>query len=116
MATDWKDLLGALNMPGDVTDTPVNEDSSPREEGSGTDKTKKAVTLFYESKGRAGKPATILADFKGVAESEIEALASLLKKKLGTGGSCRGGEILIQGDRRAQLRALLSDLGYLTKG
>ena len=74
------------------------------------------VTIFYETKGRAGKPATILADFAGVTDAEIEDLASVLKKKLGTGGSCRGGEILIQGDRRTQLRSLLAAAGFKVKG
>lgn len=77
---------------------------------------KRSVTMFYEVKGRSGKPATILADFVGVSDGEITALASELKRALGTGGSARGGEILIQGDRRNALRPLLQAKGFKVKG
>lgn len=77
---------------------------------------KRSVTMFYEVKGRSGKPATILADFVGVSDGEIAALASELKRALGTGGSARGGEILIQGDRRNALRPLLQAKGFKVKG
>lgn len=110
MAADWKDILGALgNLPeGPETEVPAADDSRPAE--------KRSVTLFYERKGRAGKPVTILADFSGIGDGEIEQLASSLKRSLGTGGSVRGGEILIQGDRRVDLRKLLEKSGFKVKG
>ena len=39
-------------------------------------------------------------------------LAASLKKRLGTGGSSRGGEILIQGDVAAKVLELLKADGY----
>lgn len=107
MATDWKDMLGALNLPEGDADEAVTVDSRP---------VNKSVKLFYETKGRGGKPATILADFSGIDTEELPALASELKRRLGTGGSVRGGEILVQGDRREALRKLLKQEGFNVKG
>lgn len=110
MNKDWKDILGGLEVPSG------NDDAAPVTEPAAQKPATRNVTLFYEAKGRAGKPATILADIKGLTDSEIADLASDLKKKLGTGGSARGGEILVQGDRREELRRLLRDRGFKVKG
>lgn len=69
------------------------------------------LDIIYERKGRAGKSATIISGFT-MADDDVEALASDLKRTLGTGGSARGGEILIQGDRRDDVLRLLTEKGY----
>ena len=46
----------------------------------------------------------------------VAEVAAKLKKRLATGGSARGGEVLIQGDRRDDVRKALADLGFKTKG
>lgn len=111
MATDWKDILGSLDLPHGEN----NNEDVVSETGKTVEDTKK-VTLFYERKGRAGKSVTILADFTGVTDEDIKQLASELKRQLGCGGSVDGGEILIQGDRRADLKKLLTQHGYKVKG
>ena len=119
MANDWKDILSGLAVSQDLGPESVDSESvavKGEDEAGNKDKGKKIVTLFYEKKGRGGKQATILADFVGVTAHEIDELATDLKRKLGTGGSVRNGEILIQGDRRTDLRRLLSNLGYKVKG
>jgi translation initiation factor 1 len=68
------------------------------------------LRLDIERKGRAGKVATIISGFT-LPPEEVERIAATLKSKLGTGGSARGGEILIQGDRRTDVISLLSTLG-----
>lgn len=114
MSSDWKDILAGLSsaVPSDRSDDGTASMRTVDEAA----KKPRSVTLFYESKGRAGKPATILADFEGVDDADISELASELKRALGTGGSCRGGEILIQGDRRPQLRKILTARGFRVKG
>lgn len=109
MSTDWKDMLAGLNV-SEGSDDGNNGTNAPVKAEA------KRVTLFYEVKGRGGKPATILADFGGVSDEEIVLLASELKRRLGTGGSCRGNEILVQGDKRDMLRKILSDKGFHVKG
>lgn len=112
MNADWKDMLSALELPEGEQTVAGSGQTAP----TGNDrKVKPTVTLFYETKGRAGKPATILAQFAGMTDDEINALASDIKRTLGTGGSCRGGEILLQGDRREQVRKLLQSKGIKVK-
>lgn len=68
------------------------------------------LDIILEKKGRAGKQATIISGFD-ILDDEIEQIAMHLKKSIGTGGSARGGEILIQGDRRQQVLKLLVSMG-----
>lgn len=74
------------------------------------------LTLFYERKGRSGKDATIIVAPDHYDRKALLELASQLKRTLGTGGSVRGTEILLQGDRREKLRKFLSDKGFKVKG
>lgn len=69
------------------------------------------LDIILERKGRAGKTATIITGFTLPADAVV-ALSSELKHSLGTGGSARGGEILIQGDRRKDVLRFLVDKGY----
>lgn len=69
------------------------------------------MDVVLEKKGRAGKQATIICGFQGSDDDLLE-LASTLKRRLATGGSARGGEILIQGDRRKEVVEILKSLGY----
>ena len=108
MSGDWRDALASLS------ESLPEGNAEPAAEKA--KETKRSVTMFFERKGRGGKPVTILADFEGIDDDGIETLASELKRSLGTGGSARGGEILIQGDRREQLRRLLTEKEWRVKG
>lgn len=121
MTQDWKAALSALrdNSVADGEDTStINDAASPQKPGDGGAEVKGGRTLrmFYEKKGRAGKPATILDGFDPEDDKEALDIARLLKQKLGCGGSARGGEILLQGDRRQQAATLLRGMGYKVKG
>lgn len=115
MGVDFRDTLRALldnaDMPIEEACENVDETERPT---SGTEcKSSARLDIFFEKKGRGGKKATIVAGFPdGMEDDDIAALASRLKQKLGAGGSARGGEILIQGDRRADLKKALEELGW----
>lgn len=107
--TDWKDALSSLaaNLP--------EAEASPETPAVSRTTAPKSPTLdiYYERKGRGGKQATIIAGFGDNTPADtIYDLAAAIKKRLGCGGSARGGEILIQGDRRRDLQTLLPALGY----
>ena len=64
---------------------------------------------------RRGKPVTVITHLT-LNESDLKALASQLKNRLGTGGTAKGGEIELQGDHREALAALLSEQGFKVGG
>lgn len=105
---DWRAALGALlpaDAVGDPDPEPAAEATAPVSAG--------LLRVSVERKGRGGKVATIIYGFAGdYPEADIEALAAALKRRLGTGGSARGGEILIQGDRGRAVVDALTALGH----
>lgn len=104
MTNDWQNTLQSLLNSGDL---PEGQDV-PQEAPPPVRLPKLTVSL--EKKGRGGKTVTIISGFD--AGEDIRQLASLIKNKLATGGSARGGEILIQGDRREDVRRILTESGY----
>ncbi|MDE5887573.1 MAG: translation initiation factor [Muribaculaceae bacterium] len=113
MNIDWKEALGALKDSGDI---PVDNTPDPIAEESETYKGQtEPLRVIVERKGRKGKTATIIEGFI-CPEERLEEIAKILKQKLGTGGSARGGEILIQGDRKEDVKNILKNLGMKVKG
>ena len=110
---DWKDALASLNgLPeGENTPTSLNNEQANEK----PDMQKNALHVLIEKKGRGGKTATIIEGFE-ISDEEIDEIARTLRKKLGTGGSARGGEILIQGDRKADTIKMLKEMGFKVKG
>lgn len=65
-------------------------------------------------KHRAGKTAIIIKGFVGSAE-DLNELSKLLKQKCGVGGSSKNGEIIIQGNVRDKILAILEQEGFRCK-
>ncbi|MDE6121517.1 MAG: translation initiation factor [Muribaculaceae bacterium] len=114
---DWQAKLAALkaSMPdSDTADDNDAAESSP-EGNDGRQSQNTPLEIVFERKGRAGKCATIIAGFT-IPQPEVDDIASRLKSSLGTGGSARAQEILIQGDRRSDVAAWLRAQGFKVKG
>jgi translation initiation factor 1 len=73
-----------------------------------------AVRVGREIKGRAGKGVTTVTGLP-MSLSDIESLATQLKKRCGSGGTVREGVIEIQGDHRDVIVAELIKLGWPAK-
>lgn len=103
-AADWQQQLGALrdSLPGGEL-PPEDESAEVRD----PERQKGRVDILLDKKGRAGKSATIISGFD-CGEDTLRALAADLKRSLATGGSVRGTEILVQGDRRKDVAAFLT--------
>ena len=72
------------------------------------------VRVSRETQGRKGKGVTVISGI-GLPASELEALATELKKKCGSGGSVTDGRIEIQGDHRDRLVEELTRRGWKVK-
>ena len=124
---DWKDALGkvsrhiptmldylgkAFNLPAnEETAAPTPDEQPAQQAGPVEQQGGRRLDIVFERKGRGGKQATIVTGF--VCDDEaLKTVASQLKRSLGVGGSARGGEILIQGDRRQQVLDLLQGMGF----
>ena len=70
------------------------------------------IICKYEK--RKGKPITILEGYTG-ADEDFKKLAKELKTKLSVGGSFKDDKIIIQGDYRDKIMAILKDKGFAVK-
>lgn len=132
---DWKDALAGLkdkiddaaeetagkvgSRPAATAENARNVESRPvaAAETAGIVQ-KEPLRVLIDRRQRKGKTATIVEGF--ICESDeddarVAEIAKELKQKLGTGGSSRGGEILLQGDWRDRAVAHLRSLGFKVK-
>ena len=58
------------------------------------------VRMRREKTGRGGKEVTVLWDFAGLPERDLEPMLHTIKKRCGTGGRMCGVTMEIQGDQR----------------
>jgi translation initiation factor 1 len=72
------------------------------------------VKVSRETAGRRGKGVTVVSELP-LTLDQIDALATVLKSKCGTGGTAKDGRIEIQGDQRDRIAAELEKLGYKVK-
>ncbi|MEL6142300.1 MAG: translation initiation factor [Bacteroidota bacterium] len=81
------------------------------EDSQGAAPSKQQLRVLIDRKQRKGKEVTIVVGFDG-SEADLKALGKMLKSKCGVGGSTKDGEIIIQGNQREKVVALLLEAGY----
>jgi translation initiation factor 1 len=75
---------------------------------------KQSIRVVVDKKRRAGKTVTVASGFQHTPDS-LTKLAGALKKKCGSGGTAKEGEIEIQGDHMQKIADELRKLGYRVK-
>jgi translation initiation factor 1 len=68
------------------------------------------AVVRMERKGRGGKEVTVVEQL-GLKPAELETWLKALKGSLGCGGAVQGETLVLQGDQRKRLPALLEDRG-----
>ncbi len=68
------------------------------------------AVVRYERTGRGGKEVTVIEQL-GLKEAELLTWLKQLKASLGCGGSVEGDAIMLQGDHRKRLPAILKERG-----
>lgn len=109
MALDWKDALGALRA-----DLPEAEENNDKSAGASSADSREKLHIVVERKGRRGKTATIVEGFT-CDDATLQETARVLKQRIGTGGSARGGEILLQGEWKEKAAEILRSMGHSVK-
>src|SRR3989442_12606990 len=74
------------------------------------DKSETHLTVRVEFR-RWGKPVTVVQGLPKTGRSLAE-VAHKLKERLATGGTAKGGAIMMQGDHRARIKSELANLGF----
>jgi translation initiation factor 1 len=72
------------------------------------------IRIFRDRKGRRGKTVTVIRNLQ-LSPDDLTALGKQLKKKCGSGGTIKDGNIELQGDHREKMVAELEKLGYKVK-
>ena len=67
-----------------------------------------------DRKRRGGKTVTVISGLQHTPET-FKALLTTLKTACGAGGTCKDGELEIQGDQRDRVAEKLREMGYKVK-
>lgn len=104
---DWKERLAVVYS----TNPDFKYDTGEAQEPETLLPAKQNLRIKLDKRHRNGKAVTLITGFVGTGE-DLKQLARRLKSACGVGGSDKDGEILIQGDHREKVLAILIKEGY----
>ncbi|MGN0191738.1 MAG: translation initiation factor [Candidatus Cryptobacteroides sp.] len=107
---DWKSRLGVVFS----TNPDFKYETDAEEQVQTLEPSRQKLIVTIDRKGRGGKQVTLVNGFVGSSE-DLGELCRMLKVRCGVGGSAKDGEIVIQGDFRDRVTALLKEAGYNAK-
>jgi len=112
------DPFGALSGLGNLPAGPTSErDSTPvapiETSQRGQKNTNRGrVDIVRQTAHRGGKGVTVARNFTGIGLAEKQDLAKKMQKACGVGGTVKDGCIEIQGDKREEMKRILTAAGF----
>jgi translation initiation factor 1 len=70
------------------------------------------VDIIRQTAHRGGKCVTVAKNFVGISLMEKQELAKKMQKACGVGGGVKDGCIEIQGDKREEMKRILTEAGF----
>ncbi len=104
---DWKKHLNVVYS----TNPDFQFDDNQGEQQNILPPQQQKLRVRIDKRNRGGKVVTLVTGFVG-SDDDLQVLSKMLKVKCGVGGSAKDGEIIVQGERRDQVIALLKAAGY----
>jgi len=112
------DPFGALSGLGNLPAGPeASQDSVPvipvKTSQRGRKNTNRGrVDIVRQTAHRGGKGVTVARNFTGISLAEKQDLAKKMQKACGVGGTVKDGCIEIQGDKREEMKRILTEAGF----
>jgi translation initiation factor 1 len=91
---------------------PSSEPTPPASKRGQPNRNRGRVDILRTTAHRGGKTVTVVKGFTGIGQAEKEQLAKQMQKACGVGGTVKGGQIEIQGDKREQVARILEEAGF----
>jgi translation initiation factor 1 len=106
------DALDALsNLPaGPQNSAPASPEKTSKRGQKNTNRGR--VDIVRQTAHRGGKAVTVAKNFTGIALAEKQELAKKIQKACGVGGTVKDGNIEIQGDKREEMKRILTEAGF----
>ena len=107
-------LTGLGNLPaGPEISQSLTPNAPEKTSRRGQKKTNRGrVDIVRQTAHRGGKGVTLAKNFVGIGLPEKQALAKLMQKACGVGGTVKDGCIEIQGDKREEMKRILIEAGF----
>lgn len=104
--------LGALDGLGELPAGPEESVSVKMSKRGQKNMSRGRVDIVRQTAHRGGKAVIIIKNFTGIGLPEKKELAKVLRKSCGVGGTVKDGCIEIQGDKRDEVKRILTEAGF----
>lgn len=102
-------LAGLRSLPSGPSQNPTPAKTTQR----GQKNTHRGrVDIVRQTAHRGGKAVTVAKNFIGISLAEKQELAKKMQKACGVGGTVKEGCIEIQGDKREEMKRILTEAGF----
>lgn len=104
--------FGALDSLGDLPAGPAASAPIKTSKRGQKNTNRGRVNIIRQTSHRGGKGVTVIKDFTGIGLPEKQELAKKIQRSCGVGGTVKDGNIEIQGDKREEVKRILTEAGF----